>query len=478
MDDKTKKMRGDKRRPASPSTRKGAKRGGGRPISSFAGEMPARGRAPAREGGAVSGEVSQASERIAKRLARAGISSRREAEALIAAGRVRVNGAVLSSPAFNVGPGDRIEVDGTPIPVIERTRLFLFHKPAGVVTTNRDPEGRRTVFDCLPEGLPRLMTVGRLDINTEGLLLLTNDGGLARVLELPSTGWLRRYRARVHGTVDAEALAGLSQGIAIDGVFYGAVEAALDREQGSNAWLTLGLREGKNREVKNILGALGLDVTRLIRISYGPFQLGELGEGEVLELKGRLLRDQLGERLIEESGANFEAPVTKPFPNRPVRAGNEPKAPAPRSAAPRVEEGGLVRNRKRTRERQREEALDRLQTARPPRFGDKRAEKRPDDKKKETPARPRSSNVWMAPGARPVGKGGLSSPRQGEMSPPGSGPLPARRQAPATAGAGKGRAPARKKAGKPGGPTPPPASGRTLPPRGREKPAPRKPKKD
>jgi 23S rRNA pseudouridine2605 synthase len=369
--------------------------------------------------GAPSSGESDNSERIAKRLARAGISSRREAEALIAAGRVRVNGAVLSSPAFNVGPQDRIEVDGTPIPAIERTRLFLFHKPTGVVTTNRDPQGRRTVFDCLPAALPRLMTVGRLDINTEGLLLLTNDGGLARVLELPTTGWLRRYRVRVHGKVEEEALTSLRDGIAVDGVFYGAVEAALDREQGSNAWLTIGLREGKNREVKNILGALGLEVTRLIRISYGPFQLGELGEGEVLELKGRLLRDQLGERLIEEAGADFEAAVVKPFSNKPVRAGREEVEKRPsRSPQPRVEEGGLIRNRKRTRERQREDALDRLQTTRPPRFEKKRPEDkerspdrgrfqdkgRPEDKKRDTPARARASNVWMAPGARPVGK--------------------------------------------------------------------------
>ncbi|TIW64968.1 MAG: rRNA pseudouridine synthase, partial [Mesorhizobium sp.] len=247
----------------------------------------------------------EAGERIAKRLARAGLASRRDAEELIAAGRVKVNGKVLSSPAFNVMPDDIIHLDGMEIPKIERTRLFLFHKPAGVVTTNRDPEGRKTVFDVLPAELPRLMTIGRLDINTEGLLLLTNDGGLSRVLELPATGWLRRYRVRVHGKVEESALAGLREGIAVDGVFYGAIEASLDREQGTNAWLTIGLREGKNREVKNILGALGLDVTRLIRISYGPFQLEDLPEGHVLEIKGRVLRDQLGERLVEESGANF-----------------------------------------------------------------------------------------------------------------------------------------------------------------------------
>ncbi|RUX12720.1 pseudouridine synthase, partial [Mesorhizobium sp. M7A.F.Ca.CA.002.14.1.2] len=257
----------------------------------------------------------EAGERIAKRLARAGLASRRDAEELIAAGRVKVNGRALTSPAFNVMPDDIIHLDGMEIPPIERTRLFLFHKPAGVVTTNRDPEGRKTVFDVLPAELPRLMTIGRLDINTEGLLLLTNDGGLSRVLELPATGWLRRYRVRVHGKVEESALAGLREGIAVDGVFYGAIEATLDREQGTNAWLTIGLREGKNREVRNILGSLGLDVTRLIRISYGPFQLDDLAEGHVLEIKGRVLRDQLGERLVEESGANFDADVTKPFSN-------------------------------------------------------------------------------------------------------------------------------------------------------------------
>ena len=192
------------------------------------------------------------------------------------------------------------------------------------------------MFDVLPKDLPRLMTIGRLDINTEGLLLLTNDGGLARVLELPATGWLRRYRVRVHGKVDEKALAELKDGIAVDGVFYGGIEAALDREQGSNAWLTIGLREGKNREVKNILGALGLDVTRLIRVSYGPFQLGELAEGAVQELKGRMLRDQLGERLIEEAGANFEAPVAVPFSNKPVRGEQEPRPERRRTAEDRA----------------------------------------------------------------------------------------------------------------------------------------------
>src|SRR4029078_10843783 len=238
-------------------------------------------------------------ERIAKVIARVGLTSRREAEAWIAAGRVAVHGAVISSPALNVSAADQIEVDGAPLRARERTRLFLYHKPRGLVTTHSDPEGRDTIFRPLPRNLPRLISVGRLDINTEGLLLLTNDGGLSRVLELPATGWLRRYRVRGHRKVEESAPARLREGIAVDGVFYGAIEATLDREQGTNAWLTIGLREGKNREVRNILGSLGLDVTRLIRIFYGPFQLDDLAEGHVLEIKGRVLRDQLGERLVE-----------------------------------------------------------------------------------------------------------------------------------------------------------------------------------
>lgn len=377
----------------------------------------------------------EAGERIAKRLARAGLASRRDAEELIAAGRVKVNGKVLSSPAFNVMPGDIIHLDGMEIPPIERTRLFLFHKPAGVVTTNRDPEGRKTVFDVLPADLPRLMTIGRLDINTEGLLLLTNDGGLSRVLELPATGWLRRYRVRVHGKVEESALAGLREGIAVDGVFYGAIEATLDREQGSNAWLTLALREGKNREVRNILGALGLDVTRLIRISYGPFQLDDLKEGHVLEIKGRVLRDQLGERLVEESGANFDAEITKPFSNRPVRRTEprplEPERPKFTREGDRrpIGEGGLIKNRKR-REGSRDEALGKLSTrpeggfaergSRPERgerpergqkpggFGGKPHGGGKKSEREQRPLEPpgqRKANVWMAPGARPIGKG-------------------------------------------------------------------------
>lgn len=248
-------------------------------------------------------------ERIAKRMARAGLCSRREAETWIADGRVKVNGKLLDTPAFKVTSKDKIEVDDKLIQQKERTRLWLFHKPSGTVTTNFDPEGRKTIFELMPPELPRLITVGRLDINTEGLLLMTNDGGLARVLELPATGWLRRYRVRVHGRVKQEMLDTLKEGIAVEGILYGAITAEIEHEQGSNSWLNVSLREGKNREIKKVMGHLGLEVTRLIRVSFGPFQLGDLPPGTVREIRSRMLRDQLGEKLIEEAGADFEAPI-------------------------------------------------------------------------------------------------------------------------------------------------------------------------
>ncbi|MCP4329045.1 MAG: rRNA pseudouridine synthase [Alphaproteobacteria bacterium] len=233
-------------------------------------------------------------DRLAKAMARAGLCSRREAETWITAGRVRVDDVLVTTPAFGVGPENRIEVDGKPLPAPEPTRLWRYHKPAGLVTTNRDPEGRKTVFEALPPSMPRVVSIGRLDLTSEGVLLLTNDGALARYLELPSTGWTRRYRVRVHGRVDPAQLAKLGRGVTIDGVRYGPIAAALDRQQGANAWLTLSLREGKNREVRRVLEQFGWPVNRLIRTAYGPFQLGNLKPGDIAEVRPRALRDQLG----------------------------------------------------------------------------------------------------------------------------------------------------------------------------------------
>ena len=248
-------------------------------------------------------------ERIAKMLARAGLASRRDAEEMVTQGRVAVNGRVINSPALDVTVNDVVTVDGKALPPRERTRLFLYHKPRGLMTTHADPEGRPTVFDNLPKGLPRLISVGRLDFNTEGLLLLTNDGGLARALELPDTGWLRRYRVRAHGEVTQAQLDALKQGVEVDGVKYGPIEATLERDQGANVWLVFAIREGKNREVRNVMAHLGLEVNRLIRVSYGPFQLAELAEGAVEEVKTRVLREQLGDKVAALAGADFDPPV-------------------------------------------------------------------------------------------------------------------------------------------------------------------------
>jgi 23S rRNA pseudouridine2605 synthase len=238
---------------------------------------------PAGPPGQASGE---AGERVAKALARAGIASRREVERLIEAGRVRLNGEVLSTPAVKVGPGDVLSVDGRVVGAPEPPRLWRYHKPVGLVTTHRDPKGRPTVFERLPAGLPRVISVGRLDLNSEGLLLLTNDGELARSLELPSSGLVRRYRARARGAVTQAALDRLAEGVTVEGVRYGPIEARLEPKagEGVNRWLTLSLAEGKNREVRKVLDFLGLTVNRLIRIAYGPHQLGDLKPGEVAEV--------------------------------------------------------------------------------------------------------------------------------------------------------------------------------------------------
>lgn len=262
--------------------------------------------------------------RIAKALARAGLCSRRDAERWIVEGRVRVNGKTIASPALDVGPDDRVEVDGRPLPDAEPVRLWRYHKPRGLVTTHRDTDGRPTVFDKLPPEMPRVVSIGRLDLNTEGLLLLTNDGALARHLELPATGWLRRYRVRAHGRVDQAALDKLKNGVTIDGVRYGPVEATVDKTQGANVWLTVALREGKNREVRKILTPLGLDVNRLIRVSYGPFQLLDLAPGAVEAVRRRVIADQLGHQVAEELGLSDREAQAE------ARRARSPRAPSAR----------------------------------------------------------------------------------------------------------------------------------------------------
>jgi len=399
------KRPGTKAPPREARSKSGPKTGGEKPFKAAVGKAAAN-----------EADGDSKAERISKVMARAGVASRRDIERMIMDGRVTLNGKLLDTPVVNVTLEDKIEVDGVPIRGIERTRLWLYHKPPGLVTTNSDPEGRPTVFDNLPEELPRVMSIGRLDINTEGLLLLTNDGGLARALELPTTGWLRRYRVRAHGDIDQDALDKLKEGIAVDGVLYGSIEATLDRTQGSNVWITMGLREGKNREIKNVLGALGLEVNRLIRISYGPFQLGELPEGHVIEVRGRTLRDQLGPRLIEDAKANFDAPLYN----------------APAVAAEEAEEPGTPERRERPRrdEDKRERALSRLDTKRDDRR-DRKSDRRDDRHSDEDrPKRPalgsrRNANVWMAPGARPLGekaaakaaKNAQTARRRGETAP-------------------------------------------------------------
>ena len=275
-----------------------------------------------------------AGDRLAKVIARAGLCSRRDAELWIKDGRVAVNGKVIRTPAFNVTPKDKVKIDGQPLAARQGTRVWLYHKPPGLVVTEKDPEGRPTIFDTLErQGLPRVVSIGRLDINTEGLLLLTNDGGLKRVLELPATGWLRRYRVRAFGTITQPQLDALKDGVEFEGVKYGPIEATLERDQGSNVWLLLALREGKNREVKNVLAALGLKVNRLIRVSFGPFQLGDMPIGGVEVVKARVLREQLGKRLADEAGVDFDSDLPEPAALQLARQ-TGPANPAFRAAAP------------------------------------------------------------------------------------------------------------------------------------------------
>jgi 23S rRNA pseudouridine2605 synthase len=388
------------------------------------------------------GPNSPGGDRLAKVIARSGLCSRRDAEGWIRDGRVSVNGAVIRTPAFNVTAKDRVSVDGTPLAARQGTRVWLYHKPPGLVVTESDPEGRPTIFEALEQkGLPRVLTVGRLDLNTEGLLLLTNDGGLKRVLELPSTGWLRRYRVRAFGSITQAQLDVLKEGIELDGVTYGPIDATLEREQGSNTWLNVALREGKNREVKNVLAALGLSVNRLIRVSYGPFQLGDLQPGAVATVPSRVLRDQLGKKLAAEAGADFDsdmpdtpadageaAPVRRrpgtdpsrrmsgPGKEQAPRRGGSVGAVRPQRLAPVAREDRPIRHRP-----GRGDALP-PKKARPERplgkprrilFDDGREEEfRPPPPRDERPSGKRGEEPAGRPGAKPAGRPGEKRARK------------------------------------------------------------------
>jgi 23S rRNA pseudouridine2605 synthase len=312
-------LRGPKKNGVRPSKPGPGKRAPAKASRSEGPRTPRSAKPPRREGGS-SRTVAAVAEpmRIAKAMARAGLCSRREAERWIADGRVSVNGQVLKTPACEVAPKDKVLVDGRPLPLTEPTRLWRYYKPKGLVTTHVDPQGRPTVFENLPAGLPRVVSIGRLDFNTEGLLLLTNDGELARHLELPGTGWLRRYRVRARGRTTQADLDRLKEGVEIEGVRYGPIEGAIDSLQGANVWLTLGIREGKNREIRKVLASLGLEVNRLIRISFGPFQISELKPGEAESVKRRVLADQMGPQLAAKFGL-AEAPE-KASPEKDGRA--------------------------------------------------------------------------------------------------------------------------------------------------------------
>ncbi len=316
-----------------------------------------------------------AGDRIAKVLARAGVASRREAERMIEAGRVTVNGEDITSPALNVTASDRITVDGAPLAEAEPERMWLYHKPLGLVTSNSDEKGRTTVFDELPDDLPRVMSVGRLDINSEGLLLLTNDGGIKRKLELPATGWVRKYRVRVNGRPTDDTLAPLRGGVVSEGEKFQPMQVSIDRQQGANAWLTVGIREGKNREIRRAMEVVGLTVNRLIRISYGPFRLGDLKPGDVEEIKSRVLREQLGME-------------PRPQPTRTRKPVGAPGAPAahdkPRGKLtgkpgqkPRQKPGGKFAKPNRRFEEDYDQQPSRARPARGPRKSDAKSGRKP-----------------------------------------------------------------------------------------------------
>ena len=321
---------------------------------------------------------SEGGERVAKLLARAGVGSRRDVERLIGEGRVAINGRTLDTPAVKVEPGDIVTVDGEVVGEPEPARLFRYHKPVGLVTTHKDPAGRPTVFDALPEGLPRLISVGRLDINSEGLLLLTNDGQLARALEMPSTAIVRRYRARAHGRANQERLDTLKDGITVEGVRYGPIEAKLDKAregpQGANLWLTVTLHEGKNREVRRVLEALGLKVNRLIRLAYGPLALGTLGVGELEEVGPRVVREQFAEHIDPENLPTGERPQyrvkSKASRRDPTAALLEPPAPVRDPKVKPVYKAGWAKPKPKVRQPLKDKAEAKTRAAakaRPPR---------------------------------------------------------------------------------------------------------------
>jgi 23S rRNA pseudouridine2605 synthase len=363
-------------------------------------------------------------ERVAKALARAGVASRREVERLIAEGRVRLNGTVLDTPAVKVGPGDILMVDGEVIAEAEGTRLWRYHKPVGLVTTHHDPVGRPTVFDALPEHLPRVISVGRLDLSSEGLLLLTNDGALARALELPANGWVRRYRARAYGPTSQAKLDELRNGITVDGVVYGPIEAKLDKVKegsgGTNNWITLSITEGKNREVRRVLEAIGLKVNRLIRLAYGPFQLGTLAQGQVEEVGPRVIREQLSGVL---PGLRPAASVRSAASATTVKASalERPAAPRRSAPAPAVPAASPVAEpEKKVRKPGWAKAKPRTGHPRPP--AKPRAERAGTDLT-FVPAKPRPTRTRSEPSARspsPAGPRTPSAPRPGPR--PGGGP--------------------------------------------------------
>ncbi|PWC31449.1 pseudouridine synthase [Azospirillum sp. TSO35-2] len=336
---------------------------------------------------------------MAKRLARAGLCSRRDAERWIAEGRVAVNSRTLDSPACVVHPGDIVQVDGKVIPEPEPARLWRYYKPSGLVTTARDEKGRETVFDRLPPELPRVVSIGRLDLTTEGLLLLTNDGELARFLELPATGWTRRYRVRVFGEVDEVQLAALRKGPTIDGVKYGPIEAVLDRIQGRNAWLTVSLKEGKNREIRKVMEAFGLQVNRLIRVAYGPFQLGKLEEGAVEEVPKRVVREQIAPFFGTPEGAE---PTESGSKQRAKARAEAVAAAAPAKTAPVAgARPGAKASTKMAAKPAAEAETTRGGPKRAPRSATKRHEVEAAREAEAKPARRRATLSLGAPGAKP-----------------------------------------------------------------------------